>query len=120
MFTPIDVTSTFTLLESNLKISDYVARGKELGYRSLALSDEDNLYGALTFYQACQAAGIRPILGLKLNLNFVGSKENVLFIALNQAGYQNLLQLSSLKLTQTDRREALTWRELAPYLADLA
>ena len=58
MFSPLQVISSYSLLQSTLKIDEYVNHGKELGYQALALTDINVMYGVLDFYHACQKAGI--------------------------------------------------------------
>ncbi|MFZ8982555.1 MAG: PHP domain-containing protein, partial [Candidatus Nanopelagicales bacterium] len=48
--------------------ADLVARAVEHGQSTLALTDRDGVYGAVRFVQACDAAGITPILGADLAL----------------------------------------------------
>jgi hypothetical protein len=45
-----------------------VARAAELGMPALAVTDHEGLYGAVRFYQACKAAGIKPIIGVELTV----------------------------------------------------
>ncbi len=71
---------------------DLVARAKEAGCTALALTDIDNLYGAIEFYKECKAAGIKPIIGLDANL---GDGKRALLYAKNIEGYKNLIKLVS-------------------------
>lgn len=121
-FTPLDVKSSYSLLKSPTRISDLVTTAKERGYKALALTDENVLYGAVEFYNAAKKAGIKPILGLRLvvALNETdGTKLDLVFLAKNQQGYQHLMDLSTLQQTRKDKKVPLTVAQIKPLLDDL-
>lgn len=121
-FTPLDVKSSYSLLKSPTRISDLVTTAKERGYKALALTDENVLYGAVEFYNAAKKAGIKPILGLRLvvALNETdGTKLDLVFLAKNQRGYQHLMDLSTLQQTRKDKKVPLTVAQISPLLNDL-
>ena len=64
-FTHLHVHSEFSLLDGLGRINEMVAEAKTQGFDSLALTDHGALYGAVAFYQACQAAEIKPIIGVE-------------------------------------------------------
>lgn len=121
-FTPLDVKSSYSLLKSPTRISDLVTIAKKRGYKALALTDENVLYGAVEFYSAAKKAGIKPILGLRLvvALNETdGTKLDLVFLAKNQRGYQHLMDLSTLQQTRKDKKVPLTIAQISPLLDDL-
>ncbi len=121
-FTPLDVKSSYSLLKSPTRISDLVTAAKERGYKALALTDENVLYGAVEFYNAAKKAGIKPILGLRLvvALNETdGTKLDLVFLAKNQRGYQHLMDLSTLQQTRKDKKVPLTVTQICPLLDEL-
>lgn len=121
-FTPLDVKSSYSLLKSPTRISDLVTTAKERGYKALALTDENVLYGAVEFYNAAKKAGIKPIFGLRLvvALNETdGTKLDLVFLAKNQRGYQHLMDLSTLQQTRKDKKVPLTVAQISPLLDDL-
>lgn len=121
-FTPLDVKSSYSLLKSPTRISDLVTTAKERGYKALALTDENVLYGAVEFYNAAKKAGIKPILGLRLvvALNATdGTKLDLVFLAKNQRGYQHLMDLSTLQQTRKDKKVPLTVAQISSLLDDL-
>lgn len=100
MFSPLQVISSYSLLQSTLKIDEYVQRGKELGYQALALTDVNVMYGVLDFYHACQQNGIKPLIGLTLQLNGKNDDpQEIILLAQNKKGYQNLMNISSAKMS---------------------
>ncbi|MFR0498439.1 DNA polymerase III subunit alpha [Limosilactobacillus reuteri] len=121
-FTPLDVKSSYSLLKSPNRISDLVTTAKERGYKALALTDENVLYGAVEFYNAAKKAGIKPIFGLRLvvALNETdGTKLDLVFLAKNQRGYQHLMDLSTLQQTRKDKKAPLTVAQISPLLNEL-
>ena len=121
-FTPLDVKSSYSLLKSPTRISDLVTTAKERGFKALALTDENVLYGAVEFYNAAKKAGIKPIFGLRLvvALNETdGTKLDLVFLAKNQRGYQHLMDLSTLQQTRKDKKAPLTVAQISPLLNEL-
>lgn len=121
-FAPLDVKSSYSLLKSPTKIDDLVQTAKKRGYQALALTDENVLYGAVDFYNAATAAGIKPLIGLQLVIalnNVDGNKLRLLFLAKNQQGYQHLMDLSTLHQTKEHTQLPLAVAEIKPLLGDL-
>lgn len=98
MFVPLQVMSTYSLLQSTNRIPDLVQTAKDRGYTTLALTDKNVMYGVVAFYNACRAAGIKPILGLTLTTQAIGEPtqpSELVFLAKDFTGYQQLMQLST-------------------------
>ena len=102
-FTHLHVHSHYSLLDGLAKIPDLVARAKELGMDSIALTDHGVLYGAIEFYKAAKKIGIKPILGVE---TYVAprdrfSKESsekyyhLILLCENEKGWKNLVKLVS-------------------------
>lgn len=118
-FVPLQVLSSYSLLNSTTKIDQLVSAAKQRGYRSLALTDEDVLYGAVEFYNAARQADIHPIIGLTLRMNSVaeeGVTVPIVLLAKDWQGYQNLMKLSTLQNTG-DEKTRLTYSQVKPMLA---
>ncbi len=104
-FTHLHVHSHYSLLDGLSKIDDLVARVKELGMDSLALTDHGVVYGLIEFYTKARAAGIKPILGCEMYVapRKLTDKESgidslnyhLILLAKNYTGYQNLMRLVS-------------------------
>ena len=62
-FAHLHVHTEYSLLDGSNKIKEYVARVKELGMTAAAITDHGVMYGAVAFYKAAVAAGIRPLIG---------------------------------------------------------
>ena len=61
-FAHLHVHTEYSLLDGSAKIRELVARAKELGMDSIAITDHGAMYGAVDFYEAAQEAGIKPII----------------------------------------------------------
>ncbi len=97
-FTHLHVHSHYSLLQALPKLPNLVAAAKAQGCEALALTDLGNLYGAIEFYQECQKAGIKPILGVDIALAApedaaAQSGGRLVLLAENETGYKNLLGL---------------------------
>ena len=98
MFVPLQVMSTYSLLQSTNRIPKLVQTAKDRGYTALALTDKNVMYGVVAFYNACQEAGIKPILGLTLTVQATGDATqptDLIFLARDFTGYQQLMRLST-------------------------
>lgn len=104
-FTHLHVHSHYSLLDGAGKIEGLIKRAKELGMTALALTDHGNMYGALEFYNKCEAHGIKPIPGYEAYVapgnraDKTGSQKDsnyhLTLLAMNETGFNNLLTLSS-------------------------
>ena len=109
-FTHLHVHTEYSLLDGSNKIKELVARTKELGMDSVAITDHGVMYGVIDFYRAARAAGIRPIIGCEVyvapNSRFdkAGQQDNkynhLVLLAENNTGYHNLMKLVSRGFTE--------------------
>lgn len=121
-FVPLQVHSSFSLLQSPIRIKELVHQAKQLGYSSLALTDRNVLYGAVDFYNAAQDAGIKPLIGLELTValnNVDGTTIDIVLLAKNREGYQHLMDLSTLHQTADQHELPLTLQASLPSLSSL-
>lgn len=104
MFTHLHVHTEYSLLDGMCRIPQLLARAKELGMDSLAITDHGAMYGAIEFYQAAREAGIKPIIGCEIyiapgsRLDRNSTDRNnyhLILLAKNHTGYQNLIQLTT-------------------------
>ena len=110
-FTHLHVHTEYSLLDGSSKIKEIVARAKELGMDSLAITDHGVMYGIIDFYRACKAEGIRPVLGCEVYVapgsRFTkegGTSDDryyhLVLLAENNTGYANLMKLVSKGFTE--------------------
>lgn len=91
MYIPLGIKSDYSLLQSLIKIPNLITYLKDNNITTCGLLD-DNLFGSMCFYDTCINNGIKPIIGLKVNLT-----GGIIYLyAKNYNGYQNLLKVNSL------------------------
>lgn len=118
---PLDTASSYSLLEGIITPQQLARSAKQRGYSAMVMADDGVMYGAVEFYQAALSAGVKPVLGMRLELaigDIGGNTLPVLFIAQNLAGYQHLMILSSMQQTQASSAP-LTVHNIQSFLADL-
>jgi len=106
-FAHLHVHTEYSLLDGSNKIKEYVARVKELGMNSAAITDHGVMYGVIDFYRAAKNAGIKPIIGCEVYVapgsrfdktpgnNSEDRYYHLVLLAENQTGYQNLMKIVS-------------------------
>jgi len=106
-FVHLHVHSSFSLLEGALKVGDIVKAAAADRQPALALTDTNNLFGALEFSEKASGAGLQPIAGLQVTVAFEtpdpmarvapgqAGCANIVVLAQDEAGYANLLRLAS-------------------------
>jgi len=111
-FVHLHLHTQYSLLDGAISCERLFARCKELGMDTVAMTDHGNLFGAIDFYTSAKAVGIKPILGIEAYIAPAsrfekqkggGIKENafhLILLAQNNAGYKNLLKLSSIGYTE--------------------
>ena len=105
-FTHLHVHTEYSLLDGSSKIKELVARVKELGMDSVAITDHGVMYGVIDFYRAAREAGVKPIIGCEVYVTS-GSRfdrevnrgedryYHLVLLAENNQGYQNLMKIVS-------------------------
>ena len=121
-FTHLHVHSEYSLLDGACRVTELVPLAKELGMESLALTDHGVMYGAVAFYKACKAAGIKPILGCEAYIAagsrhekagpLANERHHLVLLCENNEGYENLMKLVSLSFTEGFYRKPRMDREI--------
>ena len=102
-FTHLHLHTEYSLLDGANKIKPLAKKVKKMGMTSVAMTDHGNMFGAIDFYNAMRAEGIKPIIGMEAyihNSEDIGDKTNrqrfhLCLYAKNDIGYKNLMFLSS-------------------------
>lgn len=104
-FTHLHLHTEYSLLDGACRIGEVISRAKDLGQKSIAITDHGVLYGAVAFYKACKAEGIKPIIGCEVyvaprsrfdKVNGIDStRYHLILLCKNETGYKNLLKLVS-------------------------
>ena len=84
-----------TLLSSSLRIKQLVSFCVEKGYKAVGIADTNVLYGAMELYHLCKSSGIKPLYGLEISVTIDSEKYPYVLYARNNAGYQELIELST-------------------------
>jgi len=109
-FVHLNVHSAFSLLEGALPLQKLIDLAVADNQPALAITDRNNLFGALEFSTKAAGKGLQPIMGIKIAVDFddadqdsgSSSRRNqfvtlphLVLLAMNEAGYQNLMKLGS-------------------------
>jgi DNA polymerase-3 subunit alpha len=105
-FVHLHLHTEYSTLDGACRTAEVAARAKALGMPAVAMTDHGNLYGAISFYKACQEAGVKPILGCEIYLapesmerreEIAGRKRacHLTLLAENNIGWINLQKLVS-------------------------
>ena len=104
-FTHLHVHTEYSLLDGAARIGDLVARAKELGFESLAITDHGVMFGVIDFYRECRKNGIKPVIGCEVytaarTLHDKDAEKDkhmghLVLLAKNNQGYRNLMKIVS-------------------------
>jgi len=105
-FTHLHMHTEYSLLDGSCKIKELVAKVKELGMDSVAITDHGVMYGVIDFYRAAREQGIKPIIGCEVYVapgsrfdkEAVASDDryyHLILLAENNVGYNNLMKIVS-------------------------
>ena len=70
-FVHLHVHTNFSFGDGAGRIDELVDAARRLGMPALAVTDHDGLYGAVRFYQACKAAGVKPVVGVEISVESI-------------------------------------------------
>ena len=90
--TALQVKTSYSILNSLNDIKLLINLAKEYGYTSLSITDENNMFGVMEFYEECLRNEIKPIIGIELTIQ----DSKILLYAKNYKGYQNIIKLSTI------------------------
>jgi len=101
-FVHLHVHTMYSLLDGAIRIGPLVSRVAELGMPAVAMTDHANMFGAVEFYKTCTANGVKPIIGMELDVSPIpveesggGQLHHLTVLAQNETGYRNLMRLTS-------------------------
>ncbi|MBR6812556.1 MAG: DNA polymerase III subunit alpha, partial [Oscillospiraceae bacterium] len=109
-FVHLHVHTQYSLLDGACRITKLIERVKELGQDAVAITDHGVMYGAVEFYKACKAAGVKPIIGCEVYVAPRRLKDKVweldsearhlVLLCKNEEGYKNLCYMESVAFTE--------------------
>jgi DNA polymerase-3 subunit alpha len=105
-FVHLHVHTQHSLLDGAIRVSDLLAKCREYGMDSVAITDHGAMHGALEFYTKAKKAGVKPIVGCEFYIAPGDRKEkkavdgttafHIILLAMDIEGYQNLMKLASI------------------------
>ena len=109
-FAHLHVHTEYSLLDGACRITDLVARAKEMGQTGIAITDHGVMYGAVSFYKAAKKVGIHPVIGCEvyvaprtrfdMEYKEDSARFHLVLLCKDQMGYQNLCHMVSLSFTE--------------------
>ena len=109
-FVHLHLHSEYSLLDGACRIVDIPKAAKAAGHTAVAITDHGNLYGAVAFFKACRAEGIKPIIGCEVyvaprtRFDKEGKRDasgnHLILLCKNQKGYENLIYMVSKSFTE--------------------
>lgn len=96
-YVPLHVHSQYEIGQSRISVPELISQAKESGFKALALTGHNVMFGIPQFEECCRQHGIHPIIGCEVDVVWNDSFEAIRLILLaeTQAGYSNLIQLST-------------------------
>mgnify|MGYP002747619885 FL=1 len=109
-FAHLHVHTEYSLLDGACRIKGLAKRVRELGQTAVAVTDHGVMYGAIDFYRACKAEGIKPIIGCEVYVaprtrfdkqhEFDAEARHLVLLCENEEGYRNLSYMVSKAFTE--------------------
>ncbi len=109
-FVHLHLHSEYSLLDGACRISDIPKRAKAEGHTAVAITDHGVMYGAVEFYKACVAEGVKPIIGCEVYVaprtrfdktyNEDSESGHLVLLCKNETGYKNLIKMVSRSFTE--------------------
>lgn len=115
-FIHLQAYSAYTLLTSTASVKNLVLNAKKKGFSHLALTDKNVMYGAVEFFKLCNTNGIKPIIGLTVDVESEITEEDsfpLILLAENEVGFKNLIKITS--AVQTKAKSGLPAKWLKHY-----
>ena len=101
-FVHLRLHSAYSLAESTLRIKQLAALVSADQQPAAAITDTNNMFGALEFSQAMLESGVQPIIGTQMLLRDDAGMGEIVLLAMNEAGYSNLCKLQSKALLEAE------------------
>ncbi|MGN0982038.1 MAG: DNA polymerase III subunit alpha [Candidatus Limivicinus sp.] len=109
-FVHLHVHTEYSLLDGACRVDRLAEAARDMGQTAIAITDHGVMYGAVAFYKACQAAGIKPIIGCEVYVaprnmtdkehGLDGDYSHLILLCQNETGYKNLCYLVSAAFTE--------------------
>ncbi len=128
MFVHLRTHTEFSIVDGTNRVDDLAQRAKGDGQAGLAITDLSNLFGAVKFYRACRASGVKPIIGVEVLIEphasgssvvpmagphsgpAYASFERIVLLVQNKQGYLNICELLSRGWTRNAKQDQAVMR----------
>jgi DNA polymerase III subunit alpha len=104
MFVHLRLHTEFSVVDSTNRIDEVVKCAAKDGQPALAITDLNNLFGAIKFYKEARGKGVKPLLGAEIVLEGLGSDATavtrVILLVQNKQGYLNISEIIARGFTQ--------------------
>ena len=104
-FVHLRTHSAYSLLEGALPVKTLTQTALAASMPALAVTDRNNLFGALEFAETAAGLGVQPIIGATLHIRDGEDNGDMAFLVKNAAGYTNLMALISAAHLESDGKE---------------
>ncbi len=114
-FVHLHLHTEYSVVDGIVRIKPLIAAAAQAGMPAVAVTDQGNLFAMVKFYQAAQAAGVKPLIGADLWLAGDGPQDHstrLVLLCQNDRGYRNLTDLISRSYTEGQRRGVPTVQRL--------
>lgn len=104
-FVHLHLHTEYSLADGIVRVKPLIKRAVELGMPAIAVTDKDNLFSLVKFYQAAMSAGVQPLIGTDVYVSAQDGGDDlgqgrVLLLAQDEEGYRNLCRISTLAYTR--------------------
>lgn len=113
----LQVYSAYSFQNSTILIEELCKKASDLHYEALALTDKDNMFGAMEFTKYCHKYGIKPIYGLEASVMIENEIYSLILLAKDTLGYFNLVKITSDISLSVNK--AISFEELLKYQTNL-
>jgi DNA polymerase-3 subunit alpha len=98
-FVHLNVHTEYSIVDGIIQIDDYLDHAKELGFKSVAITDKSNLFAYSKFFNKSISKGIKPLIGVDFDFNPTLSSQSIenkcqlTFMAMNNNGLKQLFSI---------------------------
>ncbi|MEG1117478.1 MAG: PHP domain-containing protein, partial [Janthinobacterium sp.] len=95
MFVHLRLHSEFSVVDGTTRINSIIKAAAADGQAAMAITDYNNMFGAIKFYKEGRGKGVKPLLGTEIQLEGEdgAAPSRVILLVQNKAGYHNLCEL---------------------------
>lgn len=102
-FVHLRLHTDYSLNDSTLHVSDLT---KVNSHKAIAITDDNNLFAAIKFYQGSRANNIKPIVGSEINVETPYGEDTLVLLARNNVGYKNIMKLLTEGYKNREKKES--------------